>query len=65
MRINWFTREWTWCPLMTKISEDQVLELLQLDTEDRKELAIVLIFSLLDDLSTAQVLEIAEILDRK
>ena len=65
MRINWFTREWTWYRSMTKINEDQVLELLQLDTEDRKELAIVLIFSLLDDLSTAQVLEIAEILDRK
>ena len=50
---------------MTKISEDQILNLLQLDTEDRKELAILLILSLLDDLSTAQVLEIAEILDRK
>ena len=50
---------------MTKISEDQILDLLQLDTEDRKELAIILIFSLLDNLSTAQVLEIAEILDRK
>ena len=50
---------------MTKISEDQILDLLQLDTEDRKELAIVLIFSLLDDLSTAQVLQIADILDRK
>jgi hypothetical protein len=50
---------------MTKISEDQILDLLQLDTEDRKELAILLILSLLDDLSTAQVLEIAEILDRK
>jgi hypothetical protein len=50
---------------MTKISEDHILDLLQLDTEDRKELAILLILSLLDDLSTAQVLEIAEILDRK
>ena len=50
---------------MTKISEDQILDLLQLDTEDRKELAILIILSLLDDLSTAQVLEIAEILDRK
>tara|TARA_R100000805_G_C3518267_1_gene41642 strand:+ start:401 stop:553 length:153 start_codon:yes stop_codon:yes gene_type:complete len=50
---------------MTKISEDQILNLLQLDTEDRKELAILLILSLLDHLSTAQVLEIAEILDRK
>jgi hypothetical protein len=45
--------------------EDQVLDLLQLDAEDRKELAILLILSLLDDLSTAQVLEIAEILGRK
>jgi hypothetical protein len=50
---------------MTKISEDQLLDLLQLNIEDRKELAILLILSLLDDLSTAQVLEIAEILDRK
>ena len=50
---------------MTKISEDQILDLLQLDTEDRKELAILLILSLLNDLSTAQVLEIAEILGRK
>ena len=50
---------------MTKISEDHILDLLQLDTEDRKELAILLILSLLDDLSTAQVLEIAEILSRK
>jgi len=50
---------------MIKISEDQILDLLQLDTEDRKELAILLILSLLDDLSTAQVLEIAEILSRK
>ena len=50
---------------MTKISEDQILDLLQLDTEDRKELAILLILSLLDDLSTAQVLEIADILGRK
>ena len=50
---------------MTKISEYQILDLLQLDTEDRKELAILLILSLLDDLSTAQVLEIAEILGRK
>ena len=50
---------------MTKISEDQILDLLQLDTEDRKELAILIILSLLDDLSTAQVLEIAEILDQK
>tara|TARA_Y100000114_G_scaffold78369_1_gene72092 strand:+ start:158 stop:310 length:153 start_codon:yes stop_codon:yes gene_type:complete len=50
---------------MTKISEDQILDLLQLDTEDRKELTILLILSLLDDLSTAQVLEIAEILGRK
>jgi|TARA_R100001440_G_scaffold15848_1_gene26892 hypothetical protein len=50
---------------MTKISEDQILDLLQLDTEDRKELAILIILSLLDDLSTAQVLEIAEILGRK
>ena len=50
---------------MTKISEDQILDLLNLDTEDRKELAILLILSLLDDLSTAQVLEIAEILGRK
>ena len=50
---------------MTKISEDQILDLLQLDTEDRKELAILIILSLLDHLSTAQVLEIAEILGRK
>ena len=50
---------------MTKISEDHILDLLQLNTEDRKELAILLILSLLDDLSTAQVLEIAEILGRK
>jgi len=50
---------------MTKINEELVLDLLQLDTEDRKELAIILIFSLLDNLSTAQVLEVAEILDRK
>jgi hypothetical protein len=50
---------------MTKISENQILDLLQLDTEDRKELAILIILSLLDDLSTAQVLEIAEILGRK
>ena len=50
---------------MKQSLEDQVLDLLQLDTEDRKELAILLILSLLDDLSTAQVLEIAEILDRK
>ena len=50
---------------MTKINEELVLDLLQLDTEDRKELAIILIFSLLDNLSTAQVLEIADILDRK
>ena len=50
---------------MTKISEDQILDLLQLDTEDRKELAILIILSLLDDLSAAQVLEIAEILGRK
>ena len=50
---------------MKQSIEDQVLDLLQLDTEDRKELAILLILSLLDDLSTAQVLEIAEILDRK
>ena len=50
---------------MTKINEELVLDLLQLDTENRKELAIILIFSLLDNLSTAQVLEVAEILDRK
>ena len=50
---------------MTKINEELVLDLLQLDTEDRKELAIILIFSLLENLSTAQVLEVAEILDRK
>ena len=50
---------------MKQSLEDLVLDLLQLDTEDRKELVIVLIFSLLDNLSTAQVLEIAEILDRK
>ena len=50
---------------MKQSLEDQVLDLLQLDTEDRKELAILLILSLLDDLSTAQVLEIAEILARK
>ena len=50
---------------MKQSLEDQVLDLLQLDTEDRKELAILIILSLLDDLSTAQVLEIAEILARK
>ena len=50
---------------MKQSLEDLVLDLLQLDTEDRKELAILLILSLLDDLSTAQVLEIAEILARK
>tara|TARA_Y100000114_G_scaffold14049_1_gene11340 strand:+ start:121 stop:273 length:153 start_codon:yes stop_codon:yes gene_type:complete len=50
---------------MTKINEELVLDLLQLETEDRKELAIILIFSLLENLSTAQVLEVAEILDRK
>ena len=50
---------------MKQSLEDQVLDLLQLDTEDRKELAILLILSLLDHLSTAQVLEIAEILSRK
>ena len=50
---------------MKQSIEDQVLDLLQLDTENRKELAIILIFSLLDNLSTAQVLEVAEILDRK
>ena len=50
---------------MKQSIEDQVLDLLQLDTEDRKELAILLILSLLDDLSTAQVLEIAAILGRK
>ena len=50
---------------MTKINEELVLDLLQLDTENRKELAIILIFSLLENLSTAQVLEVAEILDRK
>ena len=50
---------------MKQSLEDQVLDLLQRDTEDRKELAILIILSLLDDLSTAQVLEIAEILGRK
>ena len=50
---------------MKQTLEDQVLDLLQLDIENRKELAILLILSLLDDLSTAQVLEIAEILGRK
>ena len=50
---------------MKKSLEDQALDLLYLDTEQRKQIAILLIFSLLDDLSTAQVLEIADILDRK
>ena len=43
--------------------ERLILDLLALDDTERKEVAIILLFSLLDDLNSSQVVRIAEIID--
>ena len=49
--------------MMDDSKERLILDLLALDDVERKEVAIILLFSLLDDLNSSQVIRIAEIID--
>ena len=49
--------------MMDDSKERLILDLLALDDVERKEVAIILLFSLLDDLNSSQVVRIAEIID--
>ena len=49
--------------MMDDSKERLILDLLALDDAERKEVAVILLFSLLDDLNSSQVVRIAEIID--
>tara|TARA_Y100000114_G_scaffold22375_1_gene18105 strand:- start:837 stop:992 length:156 start_codon:yes stop_codon:yes gene_type:complete len=49
--------------MMDDSKERLILDLLALDDAERKEVAVILLFSLLDDLNSSQVIRIAEIID--